>query len=480
VLTNIASRLEALADPGGICVSKTAFDQIESKLPLGYEFLGEQTVKNIAKPVGAYRVMMESRVTGRGEKEIERASEEKMAYPLPEKPSLAVLPFDNLSGDPEQEYIADGISENIISTLSSSPKMFVIARNSTFTYKGKPVKVQQVAEELGVRYILEGSVQKSGDRLRVTAQLIDAINGRHLWSEKYDRKMRDFFDLQDEITKKIVVELSVEVGGGESARLGAKSTDNFEAWTKVAKGFELFLKGSKEDNLKARALFEKATKLDPGYAGAWQWLAYSHQWDARFEWSESRAASIKLAHELAQKALALDDKSPNVHAVLGNLYLTQRQLKKAISKYKMAISLNPNFGPGYAMLAIATNLMGEFEESITLMKTAMRLSPYYDHWYLGVLAMAYFFTGRYEEAIAANNQHLDRCRKGECLTAGPLSGLAQVYAELGRVEEARSFMAEALESNPKLSLAFYKRMWPFKNPAHLQRILDALSKAGLK
>ena len=292
--------------------------------------------------------------------------------------------------------------------------------------------------------------------------------------------MREYFDLQDEITKEIVVELRVEVGVGEGTRASANATDNFEAWTNVAKGMELCLKLNKEDNIKARALFEAAIKLDPGYAGAWKWLARSYQFDARLGWSESRAASMKRAHELALKALALDDKNAGAHAMLGGIYQDQRQLEKSISEYKISISLAPNFSQGYAQLAGAMNLMGEFEESITLIKTAMRLSPYYDHWYLAYLARAYFFTGRYEEAIAACNQRLDRCRKGECPIWGPLAMLAQVYAELGRMEEARAFMAEALEINPKLSLAFYRRRDPYKNTAHLQQLLDAASKAGLK
>jgi len=246
---NVAARLEALADPGGICVSKTAFDQIETKLPLGYEYLGEQSVKNIPKPVGAYRVLMQPRVTVAGEAKSERtkplwrrkailvaiaavlilavavgfwhfymrrpsvepASVEKMAFPLPDKPSIAVLPFVNMSGDPQQEFFSDGITENIISALSQVPNLFVIARNSTFTYKGKPVKVQQVAEELGVRYVLEGSVQKSGDTLRITAQLIDAITGRHVWSERYNRKLKDIFALQDDITMKVITALQVKL-----------------------------------------------------------------------------------------------------------------------------------------------------------------------------------------------------------------------------------------------------------------------------
>ena len=280
---NIAARLEGLSEPGGICISKTAFDHIESKLPYGYEFLGDQTVKNIAKPVAAYRVLMEPRITVAGENEkvkivpiwqrkailagsialvvliivaviwnfyfrpppMEVASVEKMAFPLPEKPSIAVLPFNNLSGDSTQDYIADGISENIISALSKISEMFVIASNSTFTYKGKPVKVQQVSEELGVRYVLEGSTQKIGNRVRITAQLIDATTGHHLWSEKYDRDMKDLFALQDEITHKIIIELQVKLTEGEQARVSHKSTSNLEAWSYAVRGLKLFERSSK-------------------------------------------------------------------------------------------------------------------------------------------------------------------------------------------------------------------------------------------
>jgi len=291
---NVAARLEALCDPGGICVSKTAFDQIESKLPLGYEYMGEQAVKNIPKPIGAYRVLMEPRVTaakGVEEKKavpfwrrktvlsvgiililviiavlywklyhlgpsIEPASVERMAHPLPDKPSIAVLPFDNLSGDPEQDYIGDGLAENIISALSISSNMFVMARNATFTYKGTPVKPQQVAEDLGVQYVLEGSIKRSGDQLRVTAQLIDALSGHHIWSDVYDRAIKNIFELEDEITKKIVVSIGVELGGGEDQQVLSKSTDSLEAWKYFTKAVPLFITYSPEDNAKAREYFK--------------------------------------------------------------------------------------------------------------------------------------------------------------------------------------------------------------------------------
>jgi TolB-like protein/class 3 adenylate cyclase len=288
---NIAARLESLADPGGICISKTAFDHIESKLPLGYQFLGEQTVKNIAKPVGAYKVLMEPRVLPVEAKKkakegsfwqrkpvlagavalliviigaavwnfylrapkIEPASKDKMAFPLPDKPSIAVLPFANMSGDPKEDYFSDGLTEQIITSLSKSQRLFVIARNSTFVYKGKPVKIQKVAEDLGVRYVLEGSVQKSADRVRITTQLIDAITGHHVWSERYDRELKDIFALQDEITMKITLAMRIELTEGEQARRWTKGgTKNLKANELNYQGIDFLRRGTKQDNDTAR------------------------------------------------------------------------------------------------------------------------------------------------------------------------------------------------------------------------------------
>jgi adenylate cyclase len=513
---NIAARLEALADPGGICISKTAFDQIETKLPLGYQFLGEQTVKNIAKPVGVYKVLLEPRVIDAEEKEIakkipfwrhkavmpigilvlliivglgawnfyfrappvEPASEERMAFPLPNRPSIAVLPFENMSGDPEQEYIGDGLSENIISSLSKISKMFVIARNSTFTYKGKPVKVQQVAEELGVRYVLEGSVQKSGERLRVTAQLIDALSGHHLWSEKYDRKMKDLFDLQDEITKKIVVELQVELTYGEMARVYAKDTKNMEAWSNLVKGIKYSWRMNKEDILKGRELIKRAIELDPGYVAAWSWLGLSYTFEYRAVPSSRSPETIKRAYEANKKALTLDEKHPFGHAVLASIYLIRRQPEKAIPEGERAITLDPNYASGHFGLGMAMRFTGRFEEAIDMVEKAMRLNPGYPAPYLHGLAECYVDAGRYEEAIAAFNQLDERCGKGECPPFWGVLGLARTYAELGKDEEARDYVAQALQIRPGLSLEKFARP-PYKDPAHLKRYVESLKKAGL-
>ncbi len=474
---NVAARLESLAEPGGICISGVVYDQVKKKLNVEYQFMGQKSVKNIEEAVPVYRIIAFPSATS---KRATKAKVERMAFPLPEKPSIAVLPFTNMSGDAAQEYIGDGISENIISALSIGSAIFVIARNSTFTYKDRAVKVQDVAEDLGVRYVLEGSVQKFGGRLRVTAQLIDALSGHHLWSEKYDRKMGELFDLQDEITKKIVVSLQVELTSGEQARVFAKSTDNLDAWCYGVKGNYLLDKFNKEDNIKARELLEAAIKLDPGHVLAYVWLGATYTVAAAYGWSESPVDSFKRAYELAQKALTLDDKSAAVHILLGTIYLAQRLHNKAIAAGKRSISLAPNLSIAHAHLAATMFFSGRFEEAIALTEKAMRLSPWYPAFYLSPLARSYAFRGRYEEAIATSNQLYDRSRIGDYPEEWALIHLAGLYVAVGREDEARDFMAEALRINPSLSLAFFKQSQPFKNPAHMQRELQALKKAGLK
>ena len=474
---NVAARLEALAEPGGICISGIVYDQVKKKINLNYHFLGKKRVKNIEEPVDVYQVIFAESLEPEG---MIKANVEKMEFPLPAKPSIAVLPFTNMSGDPAQDYIGDGISENIITALSMGSAIFVIARNSTFTYKDRAVKVQDVAEDLGVRYVLEGSIQKSGDRLRVTAQLIDALSGHHLWSEKYDRKMDDLFDMQDEITKKIVVSLQVELTSGEQARVFAKSTDNLEAWCYGVKGNYLLDKFNKEDNIRARELLEAAIKLDPGHASAIVWLGATYIVEAGYGWSASPVDSFKRAHELAQKALALDDRSPNVHILLGTIYLAQRLHDKAIDAGNRSISLGPNMSIAHAHLAATMFFSGRFEDAIALTEKAMRLSPSYPAFYLSPLARSYAFKGRYEKAIATSHQLHDRSRIGDYPEEWALIHLAGFYVAVGRQDEARALMAEALKINPGLSLAFFKESQPFKNPAHMQRELEALKAAGMK
>ncbi len=464
---NVAARVEGLAQGGGICISGTAFDQVESKLGLEFEYLGERAVKNIKKPVRVYRVKMASRVSDLGR---------DRELPLPDKPSIAVLPFVNMSGDPAQEYIGDGLSENIISALSMSSKMFVIARNSTFSYKGRHVRVQQVAEEMGVQYILEGSVQKSGDRLRITAQLIDALTGHHLWSDKYDRKLIELFDLQDEITKKIVASLQVKLTHGEAARWAERSTENFEAWSYFVRGRELYMKFGKEDNAKARELLEGAINLDPEYAYAWGVLGGTHFMDAVRGWSESPFNSMKLAREYVQKSLELDEKSPVGHGLLGHIYVMQGQHDKAIAEHKKFLSLHPNHDMAHFDLALTMLYSGRFEESIELLEKAMRLSPFYPAVNLYYLGRNYVFLGRHEEATVIFTQLNERCQKGECPTWHAYEGLAECYWELGREEEAREYLARLLKANPRWSLESLRAF--FKDPALVQPSIEIFRKLG--
>ena len=513
---NIAARIENLADGGGICISGTAYDQIENKLALGYSFFGEHSVKNIAKPVRVYKVPMEpgdvgkTRAGTKGWKKgalvgaivlilcatafavwyfylrpppIEPASVEKMAFPLPDKPSIAVLPFNNLSGDPTQDYIADGISENIISALSKISEMFVIASNSTFTYKGKPVKIQQVSEELGVRYVLEGSAHKISNRVRITAQLIDTTTGHHLWSEKYDRDMKDLFALQDEIAHKIIVELQVKLTEGEQARVSQKSTTNLEAWSYAVRGLKLFERSSKENNAKAMELFEQAVELDPGYVWAWVRLAWTHLVASRaLGWSHSPFESFKKTVEISQKVLALDESDSDVRALLGVVCLRQKRYEQAIIEGEKALALGPTNAQAHVILAASMNTVGRFDEAIKLVKKAMRLHPYYPAYYLIWLGSAYRMTGRYDEALTVYKQLLDRSLKGEYPASRAHLFLAEVYAELGQGEKARTHAAEVLRLKPKFSLGVVSKIgtYTYKDPAHLERRVNALRKAGLK
>ncbi|MGB2908249.1 MAG: adenylate/guanylate cyclase domain-containing protein, partial [Candidatus Aminicenantaceae bacterium] len=490
---NVAARTEGLADGGGICVSGPAYDQIAKKLPLGYEYLGEQKVKNIEKPIRVYRVLMDPEAAGKviGEKRpisrhwrwaavalivvagalaiwnfyfrppFEPASVERMAYPLPDKPSIAVLPFDNMSGDPEQEYFSDGLSEEIITALSKITKLFVIARNSTFTYKGKPVKVKQVAEELGVRYVLEGSVRKAEDRVRITAQLIDALTGHHLWAERYDRDLKDIFALQDEITMKVINALQVELTEGEHARLWWKGTDNLQAYLKSLRAREYYLTGAREDNDLARRTAEEAIALDPEYAPPYHVLSITHFMDILFRTTKSPNQSMTRAVELIQKAIALDDSYALAHGWLGFLYVYLRKYDESIMEAQKGVALDPNGAHGYLYLNMVLRFAGRFEEAVQAIEKAIRLNPLPPNTYFRQACGTYYFVGRYEEAIEAGKK---------ATTASPNDPIAHLvlttaYSLAGRQEEARIEAEEVRRLNPKISLAFLGKFAPFKNQA---------------
>jgi adenylate cyclase len=410
---------------------------------------------------------------------VEPALVEKMAFPLPEKPSIAVLPFDNMSGDPEQDYIADGLTENIITGLSHIPEMFVIARNSVFTYKGSPVKIKQVSEELGVKYVLEGSVQKTGDRLRVNAQLIDALKGHHLWAERYDRELKDLFKLQDEITIKVVSALALKLVRGGSGDW--VKTDNFEAWRHSVKGNRHFDRMTKMDNRKAREHYEQALKLDPDYGAAWELLAWTHVADVWLGSSDSPGESIKRALEIAKNTSERWSKG-GLHFFMSHIYLFKRQYEKAIAEGEKAIALVPNNSRFHIGLASALNRGARPEEAIVHAKKAIRLEPYYPAWFLGnVLTISYDQAGRYEEAPAIGEKLLKRALKGEYPLKNAYRRLALCYARLDRMEEARAHAAESRKIDPNFSLERWRksRLWMFKDQKWLDSAVEMMRKAGL-
>jgi adenylate cyclase len=464
---NITARVESLAEAGGICISGTAYDHVENKLGLEYEYLGEQAVKNIRKPVRVYRVRMEPVTTQTGSvKHLE----------LPDKPSIAVLPFDNLSGDPDQEYFSDGITEEVITALSKIPKLFVIARHSTFAYKGKPVRVQQVAEEVGVQYVLEGSVRKSEERVRITAQLIDALKGHHLWAERYDRTVKDMFAVQDEIAKNIITALQVELTEGEQARVYAKDTDNLEAFLKVIEANWLSSQTTKQGAMKARQLAEEAISLDPNYAYPYYLLGRAHMVDMWLGLSKSPRESLKRAIALNRKAIALDDSLAIAHAMLGYLLVMARQYDKAIPQGEKAIALEPNAADVLQCHAAILTFVGRREEAIHLFKEALRLNPKPPNLYYRHFGVALRDSGQYEEAIALQKKAIEQ-EPNDILAHLVLTSS---YSLAGRDAEARAAAQEVLRINPKFSVARMQKVSPHKDRAFAKRWCDAVRKAGLK
>ncbi len=511
---NIAARVEGLAEAGGICISGSAYDQIENKLALGYEYIGEHTVKNIVKPIRVYRVPTgpatlhkvtdERRPAPRWQRAalavviallvvagavaiwksyrpstsrpMQGASTEKMALPLPDKPSIAVLPFNNLSGDPGQEYFSDGITEEIITALSKVPKLFVIARNSTFTYKGKPVKVQQVSEELGVRYVLEGSVRKAGDNIRITAQLIDALTGNHLWAERYDRNLSDIFAVQDEITKKIITAMQAKLTEGEQVQAAGRGTNNLEAYLKYLQAKELIQRNNPESNALAKQLAEEAIALDPEYAWAYFVLANIHVSDYWLGTSKSPKDSIEKSRELLQKAILLDDTCADAHRLLGYTLSMTRQHDKAVAEGEKAVALNPNSADSHMQFGKILTFAGRYEESIPELQKAIRLNPIPPNIYLYSLGISYTLTKQYDQAITWCEKAVRR--EPDSLFARLF--LAAAYSRAGRDEEARIEAAEVLRINPKFSLEKFAKSLTYKNQEDVERTISALRKAGLK
>jgi adenylate cyclase len=510
---NIAARVEGLAETGGICISGRVYDQVENKLDFGYEFLGEQEVKNIAKPVRAYRVLSypgaaahrvinAKRSVGKKWRNfliatfiifisvaaftiwntylrlpsVEATSGEKIVFDLPKGPSIAVLPFINLSGDPEQDYFSDGLTENIITGLSACPKLFVIARNSTFTYKNRPVKIQQVASELGAQYVVEGSVQKANERVRITAQLINATTGHHVWAEKYDRELKDIFALQDEITAKLVTALEVRLTEGEQARLRLKGMTDIKAYMIGLKALEYIRRHNKEDNVLARQEAKQAIALAPDNPNGYLLLAATYIADVYLGSSSSPLTSFVQATKNLNEAFALDKENSDAYMELAQLYLWKRQHDKAIAAGERAIDLNPNGADAVCQLAYTLHMSGRSDEAIDLFKKAIRLNPLPPAYYLLMLGHAYRTVGRYEEAIESYKKSLYI----EPDIVFTHIGLATTYMKIGRVKDARTETQEILRIDPDFSLDYFLKHQPHIDPDYVKDYVVNLRKAGLK
>jgi adenylate cyclase len=512
---DLAAGLEGLADAGGICISGRTYDQVKGTLNADYEDAGAHRVQNIAEPIRTYRVRMQpvkkSKNAGRTGlisyletrldivKVVVTAASvlvgigalynsyfrtspppagvapvQRMALPLPDKPSIAVLPFDNMTGDPKQEYFADGFTEQIITSLSKIPALFVISRTSSFSYKGKSVKVQQVSEELGVRYVLEGSVQKFSGRIRINVQLIDAISGQHVWAESYDRNLKDIFTLQDELILKIASALSVNLAMGEQARMWAEGTRNLEAYLKLMQGRAYRLKGNRESNALARRMAEEAIAQDPRYAEAYTLLAATYYLEV-FQGTSRPKESIAKAMELTQKALTLNGSLADAHSMLGVLYAWNGRYDEGIAEAERGVELNPSSGQVYLDLGFLLRMAGKPKEAIPVIQKAMRLEPMAPDIYVRQLALDYFQAGDCKEALAECDKGLKR--QPDHIFSRVI--MAAVYGACGREEEARKEATEVLRINPKFTVDSFMGKTPYKNPSDRERVSQGLRKAGL-
>lgn len=502
---NIAARLEQLADPGGIAVSGAAHDHLRGKLGCGFEDLGDQRVKNIERPVRVYRVLLDGQAPVQVRNRVPRkirpvlaaalallllgagtgtwwwhqsqappSSAPKLNAPLlPAEPSVAVLPFANMSGDPGQEYFSNGITEDLITNLAKVSGLAVVARNAVVRYQGKEVTPQEVGREVGARYVVEGSVRKEGGQVRITAQLIDANTGYHLWAERYDRDLSDIFTLQDEITEQIATALQVKLAARDWEQLTSRYTPDIEAYELYLLGTEIYKRKSRENLEQARKLFERAIAIDPNFAAAYARLShtYMHAWDVGWAGPDG----LERAIELARKAVTLNDASPEAHEQLGFMYLRKKQYDQAISEVQRSIEIDPDYARGYARLGEVLANVGRPAETIALVEKARQLEPTLNFWYQWILAVAYHGLGQYEAAMTAIK---------ECLLRDPDFSpahiyLTAIYGELGRTGEAHTQAKEVLRLDPKFSIKDYISRETLKDTSVLQRVMSGLQKAGL-
>jgi adenylate cyclase len=465
---NVAARLQVLAEPGGICISGAVRDQVGDRLDeIAFEDLGEQSVKNITRPIHVFRVRLESATIAALE-----SGKEASAAPVTRKPSIAVLPLVNMSGDPEQEFFADGLTEDIITELSRFRDLLVISRNSTFVHKGKAVKVQEVARELGVEYVLEGSVRKAGDRVRVTVQLIDAQTDRHIWAERYDRKLEDIFAIQDEVTGAIVATLPGRVEAATQERVKRKRTDNMAAYECVLAAKVLHHRSQRDANAEAQSLLDRAVALDPNYAHAHAWKACVLGQTWIYGWCADRDATFQQVADELQIALALDDNDSDVHRILAAVNLTRDDHDRAAYHQERALALNPNYDLVVVQQGEFLTWLGRPEEGIDWIRKAMRLNPYHPERFWNHLGRALYGTERFAEAAEAFARITRPDHTHHAF-------LAAIFAQMGNSVAAAAHAAEVVKLEPGFSVATYLATQHYKQEADRSRHEAGLLKAGL-
>jgi TolB-like protein/Tfp pilus assembly protein PilF len=461
----VAARLQALAEPGGVTISANVLEQVEGKHDARFEDAGAHEVKNIARPISVWRW-----APGAAEF-VSAAIGSSSVPPLPDKPSIAVLPFNNMSGDPEQGYFSDGISEDLITELSKIPGLFVIARHSSFAYKGQAADMQQISSDLGVRYLLEGSVRRAGTRVRINAQLIDAVTGGHVWAERYDRDLDDIFALQDDVIRKIIQVLTEKVGPRDLDIAKRDRPANLETYDLVLHGRELYHRYTAEDINQAKKVLKRATELDPNYAQSYIWLGFCHWIDWQNDWSTSGFDLIDSCYDAAINAVRLDPKEPFAHLILGVAHFFRRERVQALKEYQEALGLQSDQPDVLVHYSELLTCDGHPLEGIHLIRKAMRLNPHYPGFYSWFLGLAQYAARQYEDAVMTLKQ-APQLGVGRRILAASLG-------QLGRVEEARAEALEFLKDNPNFSTQYWASTEPFLNETDCQHFVEGYLKAGL-
>lgn len=503
----LAQRLEQFAEPGGLCITPAIREALPKRLPFALDNLGARELKGFDDPIDVYRVALQDGAvpppptaapaaarTGKRRGpgiavaavlvSIAAAAIYALLVPAPppvdglesaDKPSIVVLPFTNMSGDPQQEYFADGISEDLTTDLSKISGLFVVARNSAFSYKGRQVDVRTVAEELGVRYLLEGSIRRVDDQIRINAQLVDGVSGGHLWAERFDGTMADVFALQDHVNREIVRALQVSLTAAERENLNRVETLDAEAYDTLLRGVEQYQRFNAESILQARRLFLRAAEIDPGYARAYANLALTYATEVNFYWARDREESIRQGLAYAARALQLDDSIPQIYMTRSSLYLSQRQHEAAIEAALRTVEVHPNYADGHATLAFVLSYSGRLDEALQALDRALQINPRSSGVYQGIEGRTLFLLGRYQEAVAVLEESVER-NPGFDRTR---LHLAATYARLGRDDDASWAVAEALNINPQITLETERREALYSRQADIEHYIDALRLAGV-